>query len=163
MTPPGTDPAGLAAALHGDVAAWTGLPWGVRDEELSAVLGAGSPARSGRLSGQPVQWRDYPAAVRAFFDESGVAFLIWVNGLGDPARVNPVPAPLPAPEAELVGEGDRLSGTMQLVWASRGLTGYVTEGERSLVGVALYAPTTVDYYRTWLGAKEPSPYRPWRA
>ena len=110
-----------------------------------------------------VNARDYtagPGRARAFFDDDDHVFLLWIDEPFPPDQIVLPPADLGAPEAELVGVGDRLSGSMQLVWASRGLTLFVSVGQRAILGLALYKPTDVSYYRTWLGASESTPYRP---
>lgn len=152
----------LERAIAGEIRAWRGLPDDVTNEDLSA-LGGGGPARPTRLSGMTVNARDYtagPGRVRAFFDDNDHAFLVWIDDPSPPDQTVFVPAELGVPEAELVGVGDRLSGSMQLVWASRGLTLFVSVGRRAILGLALYKPTDVSYYRTWLGASESTPYRP---
>jgi hypothetical protein len=154
----------LERAMAGEIQAWRGLPDGVTDEDLSA-FGSGGPARATRLSGMTVNARDYTAGrglARAFFDDDEHAFLLWIDDPFPPDQTVLPPADLGPPEAELVGVGDRLSGSIQLVWASRGLTLFVSIGRGSILGLALYKPTDVSYYRTWLGASESTPYRPRR-
>jgi len=152
----------LERAMAGEIHGWRGLPDEVTNEDLSA-FGGGGPARAMRVSGMTVNARDYtagPGRARAFFDDDDHVFLLWIDDPFPPDQIVLPPADLGAPEAELVGVGDRLSGSMQLVWASRGLTLFVSVGQRAILGFALYKPTDVSYYRTWLGASESTPYRP---
>jgi hypothetical protein len=152
----------LERAMAGEIHGWRGLPDGVTHEDLAA-FGGGGPAMAARLSGMTVSAHDYTTGAgrtRAFFDDDDHAFLLWIDDPFPPDQTVLPPADLGAPEAELVGVGDRLSGSMQLVWASRGLTLFVSIGRRAILGLALYKPTDVSYYRTWLGATESTPYRP---
>ena len=155
----------LEAALRGDLAVWRGLPDDLDDDALAAVAGPGEGPSAGRLSGMPVRVREDRGTLgrlRAWFDDDDRAFLIWADAppFGRPA--GEILDELSEPEKRLTDRPSRFPGTVQWVWAERGLTAYVAEDEHDIRALALFRPGTVAFYEQWLGAGEGPPYRPRR-
>jgi hypothetical protein len=154
--------AALQAVLAGDPAGWEGLPDDCTPADFKALSSGGGAAAQGRLSGNPTELRDYqghPGPLRVFFDDAPHAYLVradWPQVGAGPA----LHTELGEPEARLI-EPARIPGTTQIVWAARGLTAYVT-GSGEIRGLALYRPTSADYYRLALGGDDEVPYRPYR-
>jgi hypothetical protein len=154
----------LARALAGDLSGWSGLPSRAAPADFAAVSAGEIASGIGRLAGLPVAYRDYggyPGLLRVFFDDTGHAFLAWVDWPpgGDGATAT---APLGPVEAVLADAPSRRPGTVQHVWASRGVAAYVAD-DGSARGLALFAPASVAEYRANLGGSESVPYRPRRS
>jgi hypothetical protein len=152
----------LRKALRGELAGWRGLPEDCTPADLEALSSGGGEPGAGRLSGMPVTFRDYeghPGLLRVWFDDDDRAFLVWAD---HPALTRPseqILSEMGEPDARLDDAPSRIPGAVQWVWASRGVTAYVDLFGDGIRGLALFRPGSVEYYRTWLGADEPLPYR----
>ena len=155
----------LEAALRGELVAWKGLPDDLDDAGLATVAGPGSGPQAGRLSGMPVQAREYRGPLGrmlAWFDDDDRVFLIWADKPPFARPAGEILDALGEPEKRLTDRPSRFPGTVQWVWADRGLTAYVAEDEHDIRALALFRPGTVAFYEQWLGAGEGVPYRPRR-
>lgn len=149
----------LRRVLSGDLDGWAGLPEGTEPADLAAVSQGEGPAGQARLSGMATVFRDYaghPGLLRAFFDDDDHAFLLWADWApGEDALEQ-----LGEPEAKLEDIQSRRPGAVQWVWGACGVTAYVDGDGDSVRGLALFAPTSAEYYRAALGGTEGVPYRP---
>jgi hypothetical protein len=155
---------GLARALRGDFGEWRGLPEGSTPDDFAALSGSEGSSRQGRLGGIEAAIQDYPGhpgLLRVWLDDEGTAFLVWVDQPELARESAGVLAELGAPDARLENAPSRIPGTVQWVWADRGVVAYVSE-DGTIRGLALFAPTTQKYYEEWLGGHEGVPYRPYR-
>jgi hypothetical protein len=155
----------LQAVLRGDVASWHGLGDAVADEDLAAIAGPGAGPGEGRLSGMPVRFRSYDGPLgplQAWFDDDDHVFLLWADRPPLERASAEILAALGEPGKRLTDKPSRFPGTVQWVWADRGLVAYVRDPEDEIRALGLFRPTTTEYYEQWLGASEGLPYRPWR-
>jgi hypothetical protein len=159
----------IAAALRGDLAEWRGLADDVTPGDLSALSESEGPAAGpGRLSGMPVRFRHYDGPlgpVTAWFDDDDRAFLLWADRppLHDGGAA--LLRTLGEPGARLDDNPSRFPGTTQWVWPDRGVALYVRRadaptGSDPVRAMALFRPSALDFYTSWLGADEGPPYLP---
>lgn len=155
----------LNAVLRGDVGAWQGLGDEVSDDDLAAIGGGPSAGPGeGRLSGMPVRFRGYDGPLGpllAWFDDDDHAFLLWADRPPLERPSAEILADLGEPGKRLTDMPSRFPGTVQWLWPDRGLAAYVRE-DGEIRALALFRPTTAEYYEQWLGASEGPPYRPYR-
>ncbi len=154
----------LTRAIRGDFGDWQGLPEGTMPDDFAALSEGAGPPGEGRLAGISAEFRDYPGhpgLLRAWFNDAGAAFLVWADQPALDRDSADVLAELGRPDARLENAPSRIPGTVQWVWADRGVTAYVGD-DGTIRGFALFAPATVDYYESWLGGHEGVPYRPYR-
>ncbi len=155
----------LDAALRGDLESWQGLPDDVNDEQLAGLANRAAGPGEGRLSGMAVRFRDYEGPLgplTAWFDDDDRVFLLWADRPPLEPDSAAILDALGEPEKRLTDRPSRFPGTVQWVWAARGLTAYVSEPEREIRALALFRPGTLSFYERWLGASEGVPYRPRR-
>lgn len=147
----------LRRVLAGDLDGWRGLPPQTDSADLAAVSQGEGPLGQGRISGMATPFRDYPGhpgLLRGFFDDDDHVYLLWADWPPGEAALEQ----LGEPEARLEDVASRRPGTVQWVWGDRGTTAYV--GSDGVRGLALFAPTSAEYYRAALGGTEGVPYRP---
>ena len=150
----------LERALRGDFAEWEGLPDGTEAADFAAISNEASEPGQARLGTLPATFRNYDGgALRVWFDQQDRPFLVQAIQPPLARSSRDVLASLGPPEARLERSQSRIPGAVQWVWASRGVSAHV-RGEDKIEALALFPPTNVEYYETWLGGHERPTYRP---
>lgn len=150
----------LAAFTSVDLAAWSGLPEGVRLADLEPLLGfdatdtrigeAGSPGRACRWVA--AESPTYRGALRLWLDDTGEQVVLLEGLYPQDGDGVPLPVPeLPAPD----GVYDAVLGPLHVpdaerVYAGRGLAVQQHAEAGVLVAVLGFAPTTLADYRARL-------------
>lgn len=155
----------LKDLVEGRLADWTGLPEGCGPDDLSKVLEGGEDEGRGQLSSNPAQFRLYQSShttglIQAWFDKHKHTFLITIVAPHIEGAVKDLLDKLGEPEKKLDSDVGYHADAHQWIYAKRGLTLYVREHSTEIARVAVYLPTSVEYYIQWLGAKDENKYHP---
>lgn len=157
----------LRSLAEGSLADWTGLPSSCSVVALAAVFEGGEARYQGTLSGNPAMYRIYRIstqreAIYAWFDDNDEVFLITIEKPTIKGAVEELLTRLGLPEKRLSSLVGYHADAHQWIYAQRGITLFVREHKNEVARVAVYQPSSVEFYEEYLGAKDQKIYRPRR-
>ncbi|HLW32831.1 MAG TPA: hypothetical protein VKX40_11255 [Aequorivita sp.] len=142
---------------------WNGLSKICSHKTIKEILEGGDVLSIGSLSNKTTDFRLYEhedfSKIIAWFNEDET-ILISFEGPLEHYKLDKIIEVFGIPEKKFEPDVDFIPYATQLIYASKGITFFYKEHNRKIVKIAIYPPTTVDFYFNNLGATDRKRYFP---